>query len=95
MNEIDTHNNTPLMLAIKLNNTDAINVLCDHDADVNHASFENDVSPLEYVIATGNENILKILMTSLKKQKISFFENNKKVRNSSPLVIDRQNKTYP
>ena len=59
------------MIAIKLNRIDAIKVLCDHDADINHISFENDISPLDYVISKKNEEVLKILITSIRKQKIS------------------------
>ena len=78
INELDPHGNTPLMLAIKLKNLDAINVLCDHDADIKHKCYEGDISPLEYASSIKNKEILKILINGVKKQKISNWENNKK-----------------
>jgi hypothetical protein len=77
INEVDPHGNTPLMLAIKLNNYDAINVLCDHDADIKHKSFDDDISPMEYAVLLQNRKILKILINAMKKQKITNWENNK------------------
>jgi hypothetical protein len=78
INEMDPHGNTPLMLAIKLKNLDAINVLCDHEADIKHKCYEGDISPIEYAISTKNKEILKILINGIKKQKISNWEINKK-----------------
>lgn len=71
------NNNTPLMLAIKLESVDAITVLCDHDADIRHKPCEGSLSPIEYAVLTKNERILKILICASKKQKISYWENNK------------------
>lgn len=67
-----------MKLAIKLQNIDAVNVLCDHDADIKHKSFEGDITPLEYAVMTKNRKILKILVNSLKKQKINYWELQKK-----------------
>jgi len=77
INEVDSNGNTPLMLAIKLNNYDAINVLCDHDADIKHKSFDDDISPMEYAVLFQNRKIIKILINAMKKQKITNWENNK------------------
>ena len=77
INEVDPMGNTPLMLAIKLNNYDAMNVLCDHDADIKHKCFDDDISPFEYAIATRNKKVLKILLNSVKKQKLTHWENSK------------------
>jgi hypothetical protein len=65
------------MLAIKLNNHDAINVLCDHDADIRHKAFEGDISPLEYTLNINDMKILNILVMSIKKQKMIHWENYK------------------
>ena len=82
------------MLAIKYNYIDAINVLCDHDADIKHKSFDNDISPLDYVINKGNKNILKIIVNAIKKQKFSHWENNKKVILNVSLGPIRKLKKY-
>jgi hypothetical protein len=65
------------MLAIKMNNIDSINVLCDHEAEVRHKAFDGDISPLEYALNTSKLTILNILVTSIKKQKLTHWENNK------------------
>ena len=67
------------MLAIKRNSINAISILCDHDADIEHKSFDNELSPLEYVIRTGNKKIIKILLEAINKQKLTHWENNKHV----------------
>jgi len=79
INEVDPAGNTPLMLAIKMNHYDVINVLCDHDADIKHKSYEDDVSPIEYVVKTENRKVIKLLVSAMKKQKSSHWERNKKV----------------
>ena len=79
INEVDPAGNTPLMLAIKLNHYDAINILTDHDADIKHKSFEGDISPIEYAVKNENRKVIKLLMTAMKKQKSSHWERNKKV----------------
>jgi hypothetical protein len=77
INEIDPGGNTPIMLAIKTNNLDALNVLCDHEADIKHKCFEGDISPLEFAVKTKNKKALKILVNAMKKQKLSHWENHK------------------
>ncbi len=77
INEVDPGGNTPLMLAIKMKNIDAINVLCDHEAEVRHRAFDGDTSPLEYAMSINNISIVNILLTSIKKQKLTHWENNK------------------
>lgn len=77
INEIDSNGNTPLMLAIKLENYDAITVLIDHEADIKHKSFEEDLSPMEFAIGLQNKRILKLLVNGLKKQKLNHWESTK------------------
>ncbi len=60
-----------------MNNVDAINVLCDHEAEVRHKGFDGDTSPLEYALSINNLTILNILVTSIKKQKLTHWESNK------------------
>ena len=67
------------MLAIKGNLIDAIILLCDHDADIKHKSFENDISPLEYAIKNCNKKIILLLFNSIKKQKLSHWGDKKQV----------------
>jgi len=68
------------MLGIKLNRLDAVNVLCDHGADIKHQCFDGDVSPLEYAITTKNKPILSIFVNAIKKQHSTHWENNKQVK---------------
>jgi len=79
INEPDPTNNTPLMLAIKLKNYDAIKVLCDHEADITHISFINDISPMNYAISIGDTKLIKMLSFAHRKQKINFWNDYKKV----------------
>jgi len=79
INEPDPNNNTPLMLAIKLKNFDAVCVLCDHDADIKHCSFIGDISPIKYAISIEDRKLIKILSFAYKKQKIFFWQQYKKV----------------
>jgi hypothetical protein len=65
------------MLALKMNNVDVINVLCDHGADIKHKSFDGDTSPIEYAVSLRNTKILRILIQAIKKQKLYHWENNK------------------
>ena len=79
VNECDINNNTPLLLAIKKNLIDAVQVLCDNNADINLISFENALSPLEYALKIKNYKILKILVNSKKKQKYFEWAKNKEI----------------
>ncbi len=79
INELDPAGNTPLMLAIKMNHYDVINVLCDHDADIKHKCFDGDISPIEYAVKNDNRKAIKLLITATKKQKSLHWERNKKV----------------
>ena len=79
INEPDPNDNTPLMLAIKMNHHDAIRILCDHEADVRHKSFEGDISPIEYAIRTKNKKLIKILAFAYNKQKLDFWQGYKEV----------------
>lgn len=79
INEIDPFGNTPLMLAIKLNRLDAVNVLCDNGADIKHQCYDGDISPLEYAITTKNKQVLSIFVNTVKKQHSVHWENNKLV----------------
>jgi len=78
INEVDPAGNTPLMLAIKMCHYDVINVLCDHDADIKHKCFDDDISPIEYAVKNENRKVIKLLIASMKKQKSSHWERNKK-----------------
>jgi ankyrin repeat protein len=48
------------MLAHKLNNTDAIRVLCDHGANPKIKPFSSSMSPYELAISEKNRELLKI-----------------------------------
>jgi len=50
INQIDLLGNSPLMLAHKLNNMDAIRVLCDHGANPKIKPFPYAMSPYELAI---------------------------------------------
>ena len=58
---------------------DAVQVLCDNNADINLISFENALSPLEYALKIKNYKILKILVNSKKKQKYFEWAKNKEI----------------
>ena len=70
INEPDPNNNTPLLLALKKNNSDVVQVLCDYGADYNLKIYDNAISPLEYALKKKNIKMLKILVNSKKKTKI-------------------------
>ena len=78
INEPDPNNNTPLMLAIKIKNYDAARVLCDHEADIKHCSFINDISPINYCISIEDKQFIKLLSYEYNKQKIYFWQSYKK-----------------
>jgi ankyrin repeat protein len=74
INECDVNGNTPLVLAIKMNNYDAVNVLCDHEADIKHKCYDSDISPLELAVVSQNRKLLQILLSAQRKQKVSSWE---------------------
>ena len=77
INEPDPNNNTPLLLALKRNKLDVVQVLCDYGADYNLKTYDNALSPLEYALKIKNIKMLKILINSKKKQKLLEWERNK------------------
>ena len=79
INEPDPNNNTPLLLALKKNNSDVVQVLCDYGADYNLKIYDNSISPIEYALKKKNIKMLKILVNSKKKQKLFEWERNKDI----------------
>lgn len=77
INEVDTNNNTPLLLALKLNNYDVVRVLCDHGAEIQIKSNDNAISPLEFALRNKMTKMLKILVNSRKSKMFSEWESNK------------------
>ena len=77
INEVDTNNNTPLLLALKLNNYDVVKVLCDHGAEIQLGSYDNAISPLEFALRNKMTKMLKILVNSRKTKTFSEWESNK------------------
>lgn len=77
VNEPDVNNNTPLLLALKLNNADVVRVLCDHGADINLKIYDDSISPLEYALRHKMKKFLKIFVNTLKKKRFAEFEKNK------------------
>lgn len=78
INEIDPQGNSPLFLAIKLNRLDAIKVLCDNNAEIKHVSFEDSISPYDFSIIYEKKEVLKILINSIKKQKLTLWHQSQK-----------------
>ena len=89
-NELDPCGNTPLMLAVKLSNIDAVKVLCDLFTCPKMKSFQN-CKPLHRVImvivpcaldiasAMKNKEIIKILLESNSKMKQHYLDLHKDV----------------
>lgn len=77
INEVDPNNNTPLLLALKLNNADVVRVLCDHEAEIQNKSFDNAISPLEYAFKKKMTKMLKILVNAKKNKKFNDWVKNK------------------
>lgn len=77
INEVDPNNNTPLLLALKLNNADVVRVLCDHEAEIQNKSFDGAISPLEYAFKKKMTKMLKILVNAKKNKKFNDWVKNK------------------
>lgn len=73
-NELDQNDNTALMLAVKLQNIDAIKVLCDGFCAAKLSPLPMLPSPFELACALQNESILELLLTSSLKLKQYFME---------------------
>lgn len=78
INETDTNNNTPLMLAIKLGYYDCLEVLTDHGVDITLKPNKNSITPIEFAIIHKDEKLLLILLTALNKSKSNYIESNLK-----------------
>jgi ankyrin repeat protein len=74
INECDVNGNTPLILAIKMNNYDAVNVLCDHEAEIKHKCYDSDISALELAVVRKDKKLLQILLSAQRKQKVASWE---------------------
>lgn len=89
INQVDTHGNTPLKLALKLENEDVVKVLCDAGAEVKLRAHQTDESPLDFVLAKQNESMLRILTTALQKQKYNeWLEERQKLKENLLLIPD-------
>lgn len=73
IDELDRAGNTPLLLALKLKHYEIAEILCDLNASI-HSPYPDQVSALEYVLATNNLEGLKILVIGMKKQRFSSLE---------------------
>lgn len=73
-NELDQNDNTALMLAVKLQNLDALKVLCDGYCAAKLSCHSMLPSPYELACALQHEQILEILLTSSLKLKQYFME---------------------
>lgn len=73
-NQLDPCGNTPLMLAVKLGNIDAVKILSDMYTCPKLRPFQELMNAKEIAIAMKNPQILKILISSNQKIKQQFFE---------------------
>jgi hypothetical protein len=76
-NQMDPCGNTPLMLAVKLGNIDAVKILSDMYTCPKLRPLQELMNAKEIAIAMKNPQILKILISSNQKIKQQFFEENK------------------
>lgn len=76
-NSLDSCGNTPLMLAVKLGNIDAVKIISDVYADAKLRPLPDLMNAKEIAIAMKHQPILKILISSNQKVKHQFFEENK------------------
>jgi ankyrin repeat protein len=61
INCFDNHGETPLIVAIKYDQTDAIRLLLEHGADVNLGDERNGYTPLHYTAMCGGRQTSEIL----------------------------------
>jgi ankyrin repeat protein len=76
-NQLDESGNTPLMLAVKLQNLDAVKVLTDSFSSAKLNATPQTPSPFELACAMKNRSILEVLMNSVQKLKMHYLELNK------------------
>ena len=76
-NMLDPCGNTPLMLAVKLGNIDAVKILSDMYTCPKLRPLADLMNAKEVAIAMKHQPILKILISSNQKLKQQFFEENK------------------
>lgn len=76
-NQLDCCGNTPLMLAVKMGNIDAVKILSDMYTCPKLRPLQELMNAKEIAIAMKNPQILKILISSNQKIKQQFFEKNK------------------
>ena len=73
-NQLDPCGNTPLILAVKLGNIDAVKILSDMYTCPKLRSLDELMNAKEIAIAMKSQPILKILISSNQKIKQQFFE---------------------
>jgi len=78
-NELDINNNSPLCLAVKLQNLDAVIVLTDAYCSAKLNANQQLPSPFELACALKNRPILEVLMNSVLKLKEYFLDLHKEI----------------
>ena len=73
-NEIDSCGNTPLVLAIKLQNTDAVKILTDLHCSAKLTPLPNILSGFELAKALKDRKLVELLMESVQKLKQHYLE---------------------
>lgn len=77
-NQLDPCGNTPLILAVKLGNIDAVKILTDMYTCPKLRPLQDLMNAREVAIAMKHQQILKILIQANNKIKQQFFEQNKR-----------------
>lgn len=53
-------------------------MLCDNNAEIKHFAYNEAITPYDYCIANKKREILKVLINSLKKQKLTYWHQSQK-----------------